>query len=382
MQIILNPNVEGKSLKDYYAEALMEGDEVLIVTAYLTNWNISNKLSRKCNEFCFVIGTDFGITKKTACFNVLKWLPDSFKNDFCAADFTTGFHPKVLIWHKLSGGYYAIIGSSNLTQAAFETNYEANVFLEIGYKEYRRLKQWIYGIKRLSTPISTDWIKNYNEISRNNSPKRATSNRVITFDLPRGKSIIEAINSRRLQQNSFLSIKRKLSSIINKCAFKEITNIDFYEELLKIWGQHRSRFQGQGFQIKGKNGNWQEICASLVKILNVHNNYGIVELDIIVKKEIDSLTRKSNPNRGAWFTEILCHYYPKYYPLVNKPIWTWLHFNKFRSPRNSSEGSKYIDLSLKLRQAIEESDNYPAKNLAELDGAIWQWYDNKYNSTV
>ncbi|QQS36835.1 MAG: phospholipase D family protein [Ignavibacteriales bacterium] len=378
MDIILHPNSEKKSLKDYYKKAFKEGNEILIVTAYLTNWDIDLPLNNNCEAFSLIIGTDFGITKKQACYKVLKWLPKYFKSDFCAADFTNGFHPKVIIWRKNNEDYYAIIGSSNLTQAAFDTNYEVNVFLKIDEIEYRRLKKWIHEIKRLSSPISNDWIAGYNEIKRNYKGKHSVPPRIITFNLPKGKSIVESIKSRRKQQKSFSLIKSRLLSLIKKCASNKISNLDFYYKLMNIWGYHKSRFQGQGFQIKGKNGNWQVVCNSLYKILTVHQDISIAERDNLVKREIDFLAKKNNPTRGAWLTEILCHYYPDFYPLVNKPIETWLRFNKFRSPRKSSEGSKYIDLSLKLRQAISEYKNYPAKNLAELDGAIWKWYDNNY----
>lgn len=378
MEIILNPNVDKKSLKDYYKKAFKEANEILVVSAYLTTWHIDFVLNKNCNEFSFIIGTDFGITQKQACYKVLKWLPKHFKSDFCAADFTNGFHPKVIIWHKKNGGYYSIIGSSNLTQAAFDTNYEVNVFLKIDSEEYKRIKKWIHEIKRHSTPISDDWIKSYKEIKRNYGLKRSSSQRIITFNLPKGKAINESIKARRKQQNSFSMIKSELLSLIKKCASKKINNDVFYQKLMDLWGYHKSRFQGQGFQIKGKNGNWQEVCNSLSRILSVHEDISIAELDNYVKKEIDYLSKKNNPNRGAWFTEILCHYYPEFYPLVNKPVETWLHFNDFRSPRNSSEGSKYIDLSLKLRQAIKENKNYSARNLADLDGAIWKWYDINY----
>jgi len=379
MDIILHPNNNKRSLKEYYSKALKEGDEILIVSAYLTNWDINFLLNKNCKEFCFVVGTDFGITQKDACYNVLKWLPKHFKSDFCAADFTSGFHPKLIIWHKKNDGYYAIIGSSNLTQAAFNTNYEANVFFKIDKREYERLKKWIYEIKILATPISDDWLKGYNEIKRTKGSNLKTPKRIISFKLPKSKSIEESIKSRRKQQKSFSLIENKLLNVIKKCSSKKISNQIFYKQLINIWGNHKSRFQGQGFQIKGKNGNWQEVCGSLNKILTAKKNISIVELDNIVKKELDYLSKRNNPNRKAWLTEILCHYFPEMYPLVNKPVLTWLHYNKFRSPINSSEGSKYIDLSIKLRQALTENEKYSARNLAELDGAVWKWYDNNYN---
>jgi phosphatidylserine/phosphatidylglycerophosphate/cardiolipin synthase-like enzyme len=36
-----------------------------------------------------------------------------------------------------------LVGSSNLSQAAFEANYEANVAVEIDAKTYLRAQEWI-----------------------------------------------------------------------------------------------------------------------------------------------------------------------------------------------------------------------------------------------
>jgi len=43
-------------------------------------------------------------------------------------------------------------------------------------------------------------------------------------------------------------------------------------------------------------------------------------LDNVVRKEIDRLADADNPNRGAWLSEMLCHYFPSRYPVVNKPV--------------------------------------------------------------
>ena len=52
--------------------------------------------------------------------------------------------------------------------------------------------------------------------------------------------------------------------------------------------------------------------------------------------------------------------------------------HKIPSPLNSSEGSRYIDLAIKLRFAMKENSFNSARNLIELDSAIWQWADNHY----
>lgn len=376
MEIILNPpqNNNNDNLKTFYKKALSEGIEIGIISAYLTSWDSKNKLNRNCRKFSFIVGTDFGITKKDACQKVLKWLRPNLKNDFCAADNISGFHPKLIIWRNHKNECYTIIGSSNLTQAAFESNYEANVYLKIDSNEFNRLKNWIYQIKSSSTPISEDWLRSYSEIKKKFIPKKTSPIRVINIKLPKGVNINKEIINRRKQRNTFSEIEDKLKVILKQCASERITNKKFYERLMEIWGHHKSRFQGQGFQIKGKNGNWQEVCDSLVKILSEDNRITDVDIDDLVKKEIDKLAKKNNPNRKAWFTEMLCHFYPDKYPLVNKPVETWLKHIRFRSPRKSSEGSRYIDLSIKLRQAVKENTTNNAKDLSELDGAISCWY--------
>ncbi|MCA9934271.1 MAG: hypothetical protein KC415_10120, partial [Anaerolineales bacterium] len=55
--------------------------------------------------------------------------------------------------------------------------------------------------------------------------------------------------------------------------------------------------------------------------------------------------------------------------------------NKYRAPHKASEGAKYIDLALKLRQALRQNTKNNAKNLLELDHAIWQWYYDLKNKS-
>jgi hypothetical protein len=128
----------------------------------------------------------------------------------------------------------------------------------------------------------------------------------------------------------------------------------------------------------GKNAKWYEICASLLNILNKSMTASQSSLDDIVKKEIDNLAEKENPLRRSWFSEMLCHFSPDKYPLIDAPVQRWLKYNKYRAPRNSSEGARYIDLAIKMRQAIKvKNSKTKIKNLAELDTAIWKWNKNR-----
>jgi hypothetical protein len=168
--------------------------------------------------------------------------------------------------------------------------------------------------------------------------------------------------------------------LIEGCASSRISNEKFYREIMELWGHDESRFQGRGFEILGKNCEWRDVCVSLFRILSVSSKASIAVLDNVVRQEIDRLADAGNPSRGAWLSEMLCHFFPEKYPLLNKPVKTWLQHNKYRSPSKATEGAKYIDLAVKLRLAINEKIVNEARNLAELDHAIWQWYYNEYRS--
>ena len=94
-------------------------------------------------------------------------------------------------------------------------------------------------------------------------------------------------------------------------------------------------------------------------------------MDNLVRDEIDKLDKKENPARKAWFTEILCHYFPEKYYLWNTPISNWLRNNNYNAPRGASMGAKYIYIAKELRRVIKNKAAGRARNLVELDGAMW-----------
>jgi hypothetical protein len=379
MKILLHPD-DDRQLETAYTKALSSAVELSILSAYLTTWDHTTKLSSKCIELNFIVGTDFGITRKDACYDVLKWLPRNFKNDFLAADDISGFHPKLALWKSANSKYYIILGSSNLTKAAFSKNFEANIISSITRKEYSKIKEWIYQIRNECLPISEDWLDSYKELERKFMPtkkKTSATEKTINLRLPKGKSIDDAILHRRKQDKAFKSIKKSLIELMTHCANGKISNKTFYKMLMELWGYSDSRLQGRGFEISGKHANWKEICNSLITIINSKSTTSSpTKLDNIVKHEIDSLALKENPLRRSWFSEMLCHFFPERYPLDNGPVLRWLKHNKYCAPRKSSQGSRYIDLSIKLRTAIKNNDSNKARNLSELDHAIWRWVEN------
>ena len=143
VRLILHTPDSNGELRDIYRHAFTNAVELFIVTAFLTEWDTSLELSADCRRFRVITGKDFGITKKAACTSLMGWLPPTRKHEFMVADRISGFHPKAVFWKEKSGRTYAIVGSSNLTLAAFETNYEANSYGSLTTTEYARAKSWI-----------------------------------------------------------------------------------------------------------------------------------------------------------------------------------------------------------------------------------------------
>ena len=147
-------------------------------------------------------------------------------------------------------------------------------------------------------------------------------------------------------------------------------NIAFWHRFWTLWSEHESRFQGQGIQFTGKAANWRQACHSFLTIVDAGQNGA--EADPIVSQEIDRLAELGNPMRGAWLSEMLCHFFPRLYPVKNGPVNRWLTYNKWRGRRGTTEGQRYVELSQQLRRALDAKPA-GARDLAELDLAIWKW---------
>jgi hypothetical protein len=379
MRILLQPtinNIGTGDLQSLYDTAITDASEIFIVSAYLTEWRPKQRISPNCQRLSFIVGTDFGITRKNACRDVLRWLPQRFQGDFLAADHVGGFHPKFVMWKDIAGNRKIVLGSSNLTQAAFTKNFEANIFTSLSPEEYDTIRTWVYGIKLGCSPISEDWLTHYRESIQQSKGRAAKNPTVVALLVPRGADISRAILDRRKQHKAFQTISDHLAELIRKCASGQIANDEFYEKMMETWGKHVSRLQGRGFEIRGKHSDWQDVCKSIAAILDAGPSSEPDALDDLVRKEINRLAKNHNPNRGAWMSEMLCHYLPDRYPVVNTPVKSWLSHIKYGPPHKASEGGRYIDLARKLRLAINQRKNN-ARNLLELDHGIWKWYDKK-----
>src|SRR5881397_236244 len=112
MEILLGPSNDSlNQLGQLCGRAIRASTELYIASAFLTNWSAQEKLSPYCRKLLFNVGTDFALTRKQACENVLRWLPKKFNSDFLAVPSSTNgcFHPKVVAWRGLDNAYRCII---------------------------------------------------------------------------------------------------------------------------------------------------------------------------------------------------------------------------------------------------------------------------------
>jgi len=376
-EMYLSPG-DSNELGRVYEVAAKDSVELLVATAFLTEWPIKSKLWVGCKSILILVGTDFGLTRKKALRQLLGWIPKEKKyNVLAVPPFMGGsFHPKIIAWKDKAGKYFALFGSSNLTIAAFDRNHEANILQQISTKEFQKIKSWLRNISAKSEVVSADWIKKYREASRIKGRRTSVrtannTNNVIDLRIRVLKEHLVLVKSRRKQQESFEEIRKPLLDIIRNCAAGKIRSKTFWEEFWKLWGNHSSRFQGSGIQWFGKGTNWKQACSSMQKIIQGPND--IFDLDLIVQSEIDFLAKKKNQARGAWLTEMCCHFYPNSYPILNRPVKDWLKVKGYRAQSGASEGSKYIELSIKMRSTRDQSPKI--STLAELDIVIWRIMD-------
>ena len=381
MELFLHTGEQRSQLGRHYEEALRGAVELYVVSAYLTEWDTKLKLSPACKRFRFIVGKDFGITRKDACREVLKWLPSSRKAEFLVADNIVGFHPKSVIWKDKSGDAFMIIGSSNLSRAAFERNVEANIRVPVSMQEFDDARAWIDWIEARSIPVSEDWLELYVEAVRSPHPggsKRKPPQKeelpTVTFKLPRPANTKQLLRERRAQLTAYEERRKGLMHLFQRAADGKILNQQFYEALPTHWSMDLgNRLQGKGWDRLGKSANFRELAAAFMAIVKAPKR----DRDDTVRREMDRLHKRSNPARKAFLSEMLCLRFPDEYPVLNKPIHAFLSKHRLTAPRGSSEGARYIDLSKKLRMALRANPSHMAKNLAELDHLIWA--SSEYN---
>jgi HKD family nuclease len=374
MNLFLHTPDSASALAECYRRAFERATELFIVTAYLTEWDGTLVLNGGCKRFRLIVGKDFGITRKAACEKVMRWLPPQRKSQFMVADMIAGFHPKAVFWKENDNCCFAIIGSSNLTRAAFETNYEANFFSKISEAEYEAAKQWVRSIEQQAVPVSEDWLSQYKESARANTgggtrgSKALAATPLVTLKLPRPAGTKRQIDIRRRQLEAYDVHREGLISLFRSCSKGQVSSSQFYEQLPNYWSYKvGNRLQGAGWERQGKGSDFRALSTSYVRILDATDE----ERDDLVEKEVDELKNHGVVTRRAFLSEMLCLEYPGQYPVLNKPVYDYLAAVKFKAPRGASEGARYIDLARKLRFSLLQNPKHPAKNLAELDTVIW-----------
>jgi phosphatidylserine/phosphatidylglycerophosphate/cardiolipin synthase-like enzyme len=241
MKLMLHrPNVHA-GLAINYRTAFRDAVELYIVSAYLTDWDEGLKLNSRCRRLRIIVGKDFGITRRDACLKVLAWLPKGRRtNCFKVAEQIKGFHPKAAFWTNDDGKHFAIIGSSNLTRAAFDSNYEANIFCKMSQKDYIAAKRWVKDIEEACVPVSEDWLEKYKEAPRipGGKPGSATNSagaEVVPLRLPQPNGMRQLLEQRRQQLSRYKKYKTGLMKLFRDCAAKRVTNEGFYERLSEYW---------------------------------------------------------------------------------------------------------------------------------------------------
>lgn len=376
MKLILHSPDSKNEIKDIYKQAFTQAVELYLVTAYLTAWDTSLELNENCKSFRVIVGKDFGITKKAACKDVMRWLPAERKSQFMVADQISGFHPKAIFWKSEDGQCFSLIGSSNLTKAAFETNYEANMYAKISKDDFEHAVKWVKEVESQAVVVSEDWLEDYQEgvslPKRNKKNKKGGKLQIKSLDLPEPRGSKQIVKNRRVQLSAHLDMKNGLQKLFLDCSNGEISSSKFYEELPSFWScDLGNRFQRLGWERKGKGSDFQALSKSFIRILKAKE----YDRDDTVVRELDRLKLLENPARSSFLTEILCLTFPDQYPVVNKPVKAYLSDINFKPPRGSSEGAAYLDLAKKLRASLIQNPKHPAKNLAELDSVIWLEYD-------
>jgi hypothetical protein len=379
MDLILLPKSTGTGLRDIYHRALQSSVELYIVSAYLTHWEIDESLGDQCKSFLFIVGKDFGITRKAACEKVIKWLPKNRQVQFLAAESIDGFHPKSMFWRESNGKCYALVGSSNLSRAAFSTNHEVNGYSQITSVAFEGVKTWLSSIERSCVAINKKWLANYREAVQRRKPVSPKNNEKDDYVFKLALPSVNELNGlndvllrRRKQMKLFKQVKPMLEELFRGASrsrnWSDERNLGFYKELNNCWfyGDDGSRFQSYGWERQGKGSNFKEFSKSLVSVLDAEE----IARDQVVVHEIDRMGALKVTTRGALFSEMLCQFFPERYFVIDQPVIDWLKGTKVSAPRGTSEGGRYIHSARLLRAALDRVDSYPAKNLAELDAVI------------
>lgn len=347
--------------KDVLSEAIKTADEIWWASAYLTSWPLTIKSLPKstCSSCNIVIGSDFCITRESALLDLLRWSKKANSNVYINE--VAGFHPKTILWKK-NKKFYALIGSSNLSVAAWSSNVELNALIEVTKEEYFDLTNWFQDyVIGISPMLDAKWLKGYHESNRKGKPKTNAMEQIDQLIKTLGKV---DLTIPRQEQKIYTRNKTQFEQLVKKCAAGTILKDKYYE---KMWNLLDGSWHGRPiWSIKCKHAKWKETCRELVKIFLAPE----AERDKVVKEAVDSLASLGNPTRSAWLTEILCHHYPNSYPLLNTPVKKWIKKNKIAKV-SIIDGNTYLKITRIMRRILKENKN-KFHNFGEMDYAIWE----------
>jgi hypothetical protein len=287
-----------------------------------------------------------------------------------------------MFWIETDGKCYALIGSSNLSVAAFSDNHEINGFTAILEESFQQAKAWVLGLEPPSAVVDVKWLEGYVEATRQPKPGKKgaadeddSGNYAVEYVLPLPtdlEMVDNILRSRRAAMRVFKANRDDLEKLIRDAAatarWSSNRNLAFYDNLRELWSTDGgSRFQAKGWEIKGKHCDHRELSRSLVRVMDAPG----VERDSVVIRELNRMSDSLLGTRGSLFTEMLCQFFPSVYHVANSPIKDWLRASGLVRPRGLSEGDKYTYAARHLRTALRRTKGYPAKNLAELDALLW-----------
>lgn len=381
------------SLKKVYDRAFAKAKELFVVSAFLTEWPADQRPNSGCEEFLLVIGTDFGITRIAAVKKALKSLGETFEDRVLAFNAKgVNFHPKVMLWKEADDSHFILIGSSNLTRAAFERNVEANVTMKLTKAEYENARDWMQEIEDASTPVIGPWLEKYQE-----APLRVSGGSgSFADDAPTDSPVFDLSlgvpgNDERAEFDEHLERRREIRAtfdreskqplvelfrrLARKTKWSDADDQHVYEELRRLWGASpRTRMGGKQWALRGKGTRYQQFVKSFVQILDAPSARA---RDVIVSREKDKLREAKVSARTAVFSELLCHFYPRRYPILDKPVKAWRREVGFDHRLGGTEGERYIRLAKFARAALRDPETMTTgvRDLAELDVLIW--FQNK-----
>jgi hypothetical protein len=182
------------------------------------------------------------------------------------------------------------------------------------------------------------------------------------------------VRKRRGRQAVFKTLEPEIRSKVRACANGRVPKSHFWNWFWSVWGAktaNKWRFQGKGVQISGKRASWPEACKALITILDAAPSSRTDELDQVVTEQLEKLSKSHNPVRKAWFSEMLCHFFPDLYPVENDPVRLWLRKIRWKGTPGLTWGNRYVELADQLREVVAAKKPAGARNLAELDTVIW-----------